>query len=156
MRKTRNALHETEGILCLYTSLSHYFYYPVKLHRFPRSPGFPETTVTSCFHLLLPGSLAQFLSPEPSSFSLFSPAPLQLFTTQCWQMWSPIVPLLGHHPGSTAPAKVREVGPYSSSHACGAASLPSYCSPVSSGRAPNVCTSSGSARGIPPGARAEC
>lgn len=45
-------------------------------------------------------------------------------------------------------------GTHFSCRACGALCLPSCCSPVSSGLAPNPCTSSGSVRGTPPAAKA--
>lgn len=122
-----------------------------------QSPRLPKTSVICCSHLLFAESPAQLLSPLPSIFSLFCPALLQPFTTRCCQMCFPTAPLLRLCPGSTAQEKgIEKVGPYFSSHVCGAVSLPSYCSPVSSGQAPNVCTSSGSARGRPPVARAEC
>lgn len=151
--KKRKALHETEGILCFYTLLSHYFYSPVKLHRFPRCPSFPETTVALICRTICPAALPvtlKFQSAFPCSAAAFH-------HTMLAKLPSLTVSLLGLQPGSTAPEKVRvKSGPYSSSHACGAVSPPSYCSPVSSGQAPNVCTSSGSAHGRPPEARAEC
>lgn len=158
MRKRRKALRETEGILCLYTPLSHYLYYPGKLHRFPRSPRSPETTVTCCSHSLFPGSRAQVALPiTPTSQPVF-PCSTAAFHHTVSADLLPRCPFARAPPWEYGtPEKLRvKLGPYSSSHACGAASLLSYCSPVSSGQAPNACTSSGSARDRPPEARAEC